>query len=426
MCYNVRMNKRIVVFLCVCASAFFQLSAAFSPSVTVTFANFQNITAAVQSIAEGTQDKIILSTVPSGIRNQPLVKLFGPMRPGANGAAVCYVDADAIARILSAKPDKSMNAQKRRDIAIERAKHWTVLYPATFSRSDLLRIRPDATIQKGGVIKIPAGQGLDRPMFALYSADGKWVAFAGVANLAVHTFTSAKNAIRFPLGRNLVYMQMDAAGMRALFQSNDYAGGSVSVKMSATGLEVNGVIRRTHSEPLAALNPRLLSFAGIPSAASLYGITSAKNGSATAGDVFAFFGPEFAAFVKSALIFRQAGGGASNYYLNLALRGAKSAGAPQARFLRILPEARKCPGLNNAMFCSIANVMRLCIPRIVQSLPPGAGLKMSLAIPMLRNVRGDGAGFMSWRENGHDRFFMRISKDELRGTARLWSLVLFS
>ncbi len=420
------MNKKFFALFSVCILAVLQGFAAYSPSVTVTFANFKNITTAIQSIAVGTQDKIILSAVPMGIKNQPLVKLFGPMRAGANGAAVCYVDADAIRRILNSKPDNSMNAQKRRDIAIERAKHWTVLYPATFTRADLLRMRPDATVQKGGVIRIPAGQGLDRPMFAAYSPDGKWVAFAGVANLALHTFTSAKNAVSFPLGQNLVYMQMDAAGMCAIFQSSDYAGGSLSVKMTKMGLELNGVVRKVRSEPLSVLPPQALAFAGVPAAASLFGVTSAKNGSAAAGDVFAFFGPEFAAFVKSTLVFRPAAGGASNYYLNLAAKGAKVLGCPQARFGRILPEAKNRPGLNNVMFCSIATVMRLCIPQITQRMPPGAGLKMSLAIPMLRGVRGDGVGFMSWREKGHERFFMRISKDELRGTARLWSLVLFS
>ena len=48
---------------------------------------------------------------------------------------------------------------------------------------------------------------------------------------------------------------------------------------------------------------------------------------------------------------------------------------------------------------------------------------MRMAARLLRRVRGDGLGFMSWRVGNNDLFFIRVSRDELRGTSSLWSML---
>ena len=49
--------------------------------------------------------------------------------------------------------------------------------------------------------------------------------------------------------------------------------------------------------------------------------------------------------------------------------------------------------------------------------------KMQMGVRLLRPVRGDGMGLASWREGRDDRFLVRISRDELYGTAGLWAML---
>ena len=73
------------------------------------------------------------------------------------------------------------------------------------------------------------------------------------------------------------------------------------------------------------------------------------------------------------------------------------------------------------MFCSPTTVLRLYLPRIAATLMPLESAKMQMGVRMLRRVRGDGLGFMGWREGHDDKFLIRISRDELWGTSALWS-----
>ena len=97
-------------------------------------------------------------------------------------------------------------------------------------------------------------------------------------------------------------------------------------------------------------------------------------------------------------------------------------GAPRVRLMKLLPEANK-PGLSNVMFCSPTTVLRLYLPKVADTLMPMESAKMRMAERLLKRVRGDGLGFMSWRAGKDDLFFIRISRDELRGTSSLWSML---
>ena len=68
-----------------------------------------------------------------------------------------------------------------------------------------------------------------------------------------------------------------------------------------------------------------------------------------------------------------------------------------------------------------SSVLKLYLPKVADTLMPMESAKMRMAARMLKRVRGDGMGFMSWRAGANDLFLMRMSRDELRGTAALWS-----
>ena len=85
---------------------------AFAPAVTVTFTDTRTIAAHVQALGKGTSDLLLNRSIPAAIVGSPAARLFGPMRPGANGVAVCYVDSQVIARIL-ATPANAAGRKKR-------------------------------------------------------------------------------------------------------------------------------------------------------------------------------------------------------------------------------------------------------------------------------------------------------------------------
>ena len=68
-------------------------SAGYRPAGTVAFANLETIARTVAAIpGPKATDPILTRVVPGAIRGQGVARLFGPMRPGAHGVAVCYVD----------------------------------------------------------------------------------------------------------------------------------------------------------------------------------------------------------------------------------------------------------------------------------------------------------------------------------------------
>ena len=142
--------------------------------------------------------------------------------------------------------------------------------------------------------------------------------------------------------------------------------------------------------------------------------------------MFSIAGPEVSAFVGKSLVQMRAPGGAvAAYHLPAWTRPGKpppkAVGQPRNRLAAILPEALRRAGLENVMFCSPTEVLRQSLPRIAATLPIKEAVQLELGIRLLKPVRGDGLGFMSWRQGPDERFFIRISRDELRGTAGLWS-----
>ena len=91
------MKKHFVV-VCLAALGAWCVRAEIRPACTVTFADLPTIANHVASLGKGTTDPVLTQLVPSAIRNQGAAKLFGPMRAGAPGVAVCYVDAARLAQ----------------------------------------------------------------------------------------------------------------------------------------------------------------------------------------------------------------------------------------------------------------------------------------------------------------------------------------
>ena len=396
----------------------------FAPAVTVTFADTRIIAAHVQSLGKGTSDMLLNRRIPAEIAGSPVAQLFGPMRQGSAGVAVCYVDSQAIARIMAVP--QTAAARRKREEDLERAKHWSVYYPATVGRDAFLASHPGVkTVQ--GCLAVPPAKGEKRPVvYAIYSPDGKWVSVSVSPILTRHTATAAAPALnRLPAGC-IAYIQMGSAGSRALFQTDACAGGEIAVRMGAAGLELDGTVRmKPDARPAGALPPAAFSFANVPQNAPLFGATSSGSDIRSA-EIFAIAGPEVASFVRRSLsLGRVAGGVFTTYHLPAWSRTGKPLpkvpGTPRSRFAAILPEAARRGNLENAMFCSLADVLRQSLPRIAATLPVKEALQLEVGIRLVKPVRGDGTGFMSWRSGADERFFIRISRDDLRGTAGLWS-----
>ena len=396
---------------------------AFGPAVTVTFTDTRTIAAHVQAIGKGTSDMLLSRSIPAAIANSTVAQLFGPMRPGANGVAVCYVDSQVVARILATPADAA--GRKKREADLDRAKHWTVYYPATIGQAAFLKTHPSAKLAQG-CIAIPPAQGQRGPtVYACYSPDGQWVSVSVSPILAKHTSVAAAPALKRPLGNNLAIIQMSAAGSRALFQTDACAGGTIAIRMGAGGLELDGTVRMKAGAPTGTLPPPAFAFANVPATAPLFGVTTSGQDIRSA-EVFAIAGPEVSSFVGRSLVQSRAPKSPlATYHLPAWTRPgkppAKVVGVPRTRLAAILPEATKRNNLENVMFCSPTEVLRQSLPRIAAKLPIKEALQLELGIRLLKPVRGDGLGFMSWRQGPDERFFIRISRDELRGTAGLWS-----
>ena len=151
--------------------------------------------------------------------------------------------------------------------------------------------------------------------------------------------------------------------------------------------------------------------------APFFGVTSSPD-DVRSTDVFSFAGPEVSAFVKKSLAFVKAQG-YSTYFLN---GSPGNHPPPKARLAAILPEAASRQAVN-VMFCSPTTVLRLYLPRVAATMMPLQSAKMQMGVRLLRRVRGDGMGLASWREGHDDRFLVRISRDELYGTAGLWAML---
>ena len=219
-------------------------------------------------------------------------------------------------------------------------------------------------------------------------------------------------------GGDLAFIQMGPSGARALFQSNACMGGTIVMRMTARGLELSGTVRLDEARR-PPLPHTAMSFPGIPTSAPLFGVTSTP-GDLGSADIFAMLDPTIADFIRKSLVFTRAPG--ANYYSLNASADVPGGGAPRARLMNVLPEANK-RGLSNVMFCSPTTVLRLYLPKVADTLMPMESAKMRMAARMLKRVRGDGLGFMSWRAGANDLFLIRISRDELRGTAPLWSML---
>lgn len=405
-------TKRFLILSAALLSAAVQ--GAFRPAGTVTFADLPTIAAQVAAIGKSTADPLLSMAVPSAIRNQGAAKLFGPMRKGFPGVAVCYVDEAAVARLMATAGKQGASVSRRREQEFDRAKFWTVFYPLTTTKAVFLSKHPDAVQDAGGVVRIPPGHHSRRTLYAFFTADGKWVALAPSASLAAHTPTAATPALT-PLNGDLAHIKMDPAGAHAMFHSTAFSGGTVSIRMTPAGLEIRGAVK-TAIKALPPLAPNALAFAGAPQNAALFGVSSIPD-DLRSTDVFTLLGADLGTYIRKTSVFKLAPG-ANVFFL------AGDPKAPpadlRARLLKILPEAKR-PGASNVMFASPTQVLKTHLPLFARTLMPADSVKAHAALRMLRNVRGDGLGFMGWREGNQDKFLIRISRDELWGTSMLWS-----
>lgn len=387
-------------------------SAGYRPAGTVAFANLEVVARTVAALAgPKATDPVLTVIVPRAIRRQGAALLFGPMRPRAHGVAVCYVDPAVAARVVAAK--------KPSDADLDRVKRWSVVWPTALAKAAFQQRHPDAAPDVNGTLRVPPGPHAKRTLWAWFSPDGQWATLAPSASMAAHAFAASAGARARPLGADLAHVQMDAAGARVLFGSDLFAQGELSVRMAPAGLELRAVARK-----IAMKRPPLprgaLALAGVPANAPLFGVTTTPSDVRVAEEIFAKAGPEFGAFVRAALR-QQARPGLTTYFLDEP--GAPPAAPPRARLQKILPEAFTMPAAANAMFCSPTTVLRLCLPKVAAKLLPMDSAQLHMALRLLRRARGDGLGCMSWHDGQADRLLVRISRDELCGTANLWSML---
>ncbi len=387
---------------------------AYRPAGTVAFANLERIAQTVAGIAgKGSRDLVLTYTVPRAIRNQGAAILFGPMRSNAHGVAVCYVEPTISARVAASKHPS--------DSDLDRMKRWTIVYPTTMTRAAFLQRNPQAVPDVLNTVRVPPGRTIKRTLWAWFAPDGQWAVLGPTPAMAANAYSFSASARARPLGQDLAYIRMDATGARAVFGTDVCAGGMIAVRMGPKGLELRGSGRlgKVFRKPLV---PGALNFPGIPVTAPLFGTTTTPSDVHVAEDIFGMAGPEFGAYVRSSLRYLN-GAGATGYFLDGT--GAANTGlSPAARLSKILPEAKLLPSTANAMFCSPTTVMRLCLPKVAAKMMPFDSAKLQVVLRLLRQVRGDGMGVMSWREGTEDKLFIRISRDELWGLSNLWSTLL--
>jgi len=385
------------------------VKSAYRPAGTVCFANLDEIAQAIAGIAHG-PDPILKEAVPAMLRKQAVRQLFGPMRPGAPGVAVCFVDPAVAARIAAVKRPSDADA--------DRVKRWCMVYPAACDAASFQQRHPQAVPEPDGTFKLPAGGAVRRTFWVHFPAPG-WVTLAPLPRMAPAAFATARPYLEMPLGRDLAVIRMDKVAARAVFGSDIFGGGVVRVALAPAGLEVRGDVKMgVPTRP--NLPPTALSFAGVPANAPLFGATTEPDDIRTA-DVFAFADKRLSAFVcKSILALR--GPTVSTYYLKP--DPTLPASAPQQRLAQILPEAKGRP-IANVMFCSLTQMLRVYLPKAAATQMPLESAKMQMGARLLRRARGDGVGFMGWRDGAGDHFLLRFSRDELWATAPIWSAVLF-
>ena len=163
------------------------VSAGYRPAGTVAFANLETSARTVAAIpGPKARDPILTRVVPGAIRGQGVAKLFGPMRPGAHGVAVCYVDPAVAARIAATK--------KPSDADLDRVKRWSVVYPTSLARDAFRQRHPDAVPDAQGTLRVPPGPHAGRTLWAWFSPDGKWATLGPSASVAAHAFGASAAA----------------------------------------------------------------------------------------------------------------------------------------------------------------------------------------------------------------------------------------
>ena len=384
----------------------------YRPAGTVAFANLDLIANTVASIpAKGSHDPVLSSSVPALIRNQCAAKLFGAMRPDAHGVAVCYVDPAIAARVAAAK--------RPSDADLDRVKRWCVVYPTGMTREMFLQRHPTCVPEADGTLKVPPGNHSRRTFWAWFAPRGQWAVLAPSPSMARNAYAAAAREVARPLNGDLAHIRMDAAGTRAVFGAELCAGGFMAIRMTARGLELRGSARGIAMRR-PPLKPQAHALSGVPASSPLFGVTTTPFDVKMAEDIFSKAGPEFALFVRSSLQHLQ-GQSYSAYYLDVL--EAPATQAPAARLAAILPEARMMPATANTMFCSPTTVLRHCLPKVAAKMMPLDSAKLHFALRLLRRARGDGLACMNWREGDEDKILIRISRDELWGTANIWSLM---
>ncbi|MBO7167083.1 MAG: hypothetical protein J6V88_06120 [Kiritimatiellae bacterium] len=399
------------------------LYGAFSPAATVKFSDFKTLASQVAANGKAMRDPILANTVPNAIRNHEFVKMFGAMPVGSVGAAVLYVDAAVVSRLIDAGADA--NARARLDRELDRAKRWAYLLPCSVTKAAFIRQNEGAK-ESNGVITLPAGRGRQYHSYVVFSPNGKYVSWSSAAALAKHVHKSAFRAVQRSMGRSFVHISMNIFGARSLFRGETFKGGEIDFRITQSGLEVDASL--DDNERLYPLAVSAQRFTNVTPGIHFFGVTTAPNDGA-ASEIFSAAGPEVASFIRQSMVFRRASNGSTTYFLNLKQRATEknaiiNNASPEARFAKILPEARNKKTLDTIMFCSPTAVLRMALPRIAAKLPLKESVLLQTGVALLRKVRGDGLGYMVWSEGGKKRIFFRMSNDELRGTARLWSLLL--
>lgn len=388
--------------------------AGYRPAGTVAFANLETIARTVAEIpGPKSTDPVLTKLVPNAIRGQLVAKLFGPMRAGAHGVAVCYVDP-AIAARVAASQNPSMEE-------LDRAKRWCVVYPTALTKLDFARRHLDVVPEANGALRLPPGRHSRRTLWVWFPPEGQWAVLAQSASMAGHAYGASAAARAHPLGGDLAYIQMNAAGSRVIFGMDLFEAGELSVRMAPRGLELHGIGHKIEMKR-PPLPPGTRSLEGVPQTAPLFGVTTTPSDVQVAEEMFTLAGPAFSAYVRKSLRLLERPGATSLYLDEPAALPPES---PQKRLARILPESQTNPAAANSFFCSPTTVLRIGLPKVASKMNPLDSAQLHVAKRMLRSARGDGVGAMSWNDGQVDHLLVRISRDELWGTANLWSFLLF-
>lgn len=429
-------------------------------------ADMPSLGAAVAKVGSFVGNPLATAGMAAAIADMPLMKFFGPMRPGASMVFAVFLDR----KELDANPAAALDGFQP-----------GLLYPITISKDELVK-RHAGAFETNGVVVVTGGCfGGSSRNYVAFSPDGKWIGTSDHAE-AAKLMLEAIPVAEKPMDGDVVRLKIDEKGVSAIcaaVKASDYADTCqmsvleslrsvvCGLRVSDLGIDVRGAVRFAEGSEAAKcglkpLDAQPLAFAGksavVASAqaedcgnasqitdkereaifalfkkhgidlAKFYACTKTPYGYACevdfgaaikmfgedAGKTFENFDAE--KFMKDFAEIkpdRPFAAKAPAYAESTSIRGYAPGWTVADRFAETLPEAAGKQPFSVGFF-SLSSVLKASFSHAAALIPEEQRPMLQPMIEQLAVETKRGCAQMCWTQNGAQRFFARISADEIR------------